>query len=261
VRFTRAKSSEAMSQGGLLDMTEGEGDVFQQETKYYRGRMERMSQDWGGVPEAYKEHIGVNCIELPRAEPGSNMTLDEILQRRHSVRRFTKQPVGLGQLSYLLWASTGIQRVQRGYEFRTTPSAGALYPIETYLVANNVESLTRGVYHYSIKHHLLEEIRAGDYSRDIAAAALGQGMCAEAAVVFIWTAIFRRSKSKYGQRAYRYVYLDAGHIGHALAISAVSLGLGSCQVGALYDDDVNRIVGVDGVEESVVYMSVVGHSA
>ena len=240
-------------------MAEGVGDRFQRETKYYPGRMGGGSLDWGGSPETYKEYVGVNRIELPAAPPGSGIAFEDILQRRRSIRRFTRQPMDLGQLAYLLWASTGVQRIEAGHELRTTPSAGALYPIETYLVVNNVDGLARGVYHYSIRHHLLEEIRVGDCGQGIAAAALGQGMCAEAAVVFVWTAIFRRSKWKYDQRAYRYVYLDAGHIGHALALSAVALGLGCCQVAALFDDEVNDVLGVDGDEESVVYMSVVGH--
>jgi SagB-type dehydrogenase family enzyme len=84
-------------------------------------------------------------------------------------------------------------------------------------------------------------------------------MCLEAAAVFIWTAIFDRSKWKYEQRAYRYVYLDAGHIAENLALAATGIGLGTCQIGALFDDEVNRIVGVDGTEESVIYMSVVGY--
>ena len=83
-------------------------------------------------------------------------------------------------------------------------------------------------------------------------------MCIEAPVVFVWTAIFQRMKWKYDQRAYRYIYLDAGHIAENLALSATSLGLGSCQIGALFDDEVNQIIDVDGTEESVIYMSVVG---
>ena len=83
-------------------------------------------------------------------------------------------------------------------------------------------------------------------------------MCAEAAAVFIWTAVFDRSKYKYGQRAYRYIYLDAGHIAQNLALAAVSLNLGSCQIGALYDDEVNAILGIDGIGESAIYITVVG---
>ena len=162
------------------------------------------------------------------------------------------------QLSYLVWASTGIQRRERGYEYRTAPSAGALYPIETYIIINNVEKIAQGVYHYNIEHHLLEEIKRGDFRSAITKAALDQMMCYHSSVVFVWTAIYNRSKCKYGQRAYRYIYLDAGHIAANLALSATSINLGTCQIGALYDDEVNQIIGVDGITESTIYLSVVG---
>jgi SagB-type dehydrogenase family enzyme len=186
------------------------------------------------------------------------MSLDQTLKQRKSVREFQPKSISKGQLSYLLWASTGIQRVEDGYAFRTAPSAGALYPIETYVVANNVRTLEAGLYHYSIRTHQLEQLQSGDLRRQIAAAALGQGMCATASAVFVWSAVFERCKWKYGQRAYRYIYLDAGHIAENLALAAVSLNLGSCAIGALYDGQANTIVGVDGVEESVVCMAVVG---
>ena len=242
-------------------MLGGVGDTFQQDTKYHRYQREKGLFDRIAVPEPYKEYPGSNRIKLPIPVSKSVLTLDEVLRCRKSVRRFTKQPLTLEQVSYLLWASNGIQRIDHGHEFRTVPSAGALYPVETYVIVHDVEGLAKGVYHYAIREHALEEIKVGDFRREITLAALGQRVCADAAVVFVWTAIFNRSKCKYRARAYRYVYLDAGHVGHSLALSAASLGLGSCQVGALFDDDVNQILDVDGVEESVVYMSVVGYPA
>jgi SagB-type dehydrogenase family enzyme len=235
------------------------GDVFQQQTKYHRGRMPGGGMDGGSIPNAYKEYRGAPTTQLPKPVGKVDASLDEVLRGRRSVRRFTRQPVKLGQVSYLLWASTGIQRIEGGHEFRTAPSAGALYPVETYVVANNVEELAPGIYHYAIRRHQLEEVKTGHYGGAVAEGALGQSLCAEAALVTIWTAIFRRSKWKYGQRAYRYVYLDAGHIAQNLALAAVSLGLGSCQVGALYDDELNRILDLDGIEESVIYTSAVGY--
>jgi SagB-type dehydrogenase family enzyme len=127
------------------------------------------------------------------------------------------------------------------------------------VIVNNVKDLESALYHYAVKSHLLEELERGDFSRSIARAALGQEMFLGAAAIFVWTAISDRSKWKYRQRAYRYVYLDAGHIAQNLALTATSIGLGSCQVGAFYDDEVNRIVGVDGTEESTIYLSVVGY--
>jgi len=236
----------------------GIGDRFQQETKYRPDKVEAGATRWTARPEPYKTYPDSDKVVLPSFEPGRWMTLDEALNRRKSIRRFRAEPIGLPQLGYLIWASAGIHRTEQGYEFRTAPSAGALYPIETYIIANNVGGLEPGAYHYGVGKHELERIRPGDLRRQIAAASLGQGACATAAAVFVWTAVFARAKWKYAQRAYRYVYLDAGHIAENLALAAVSLGLGTCQIGALFDDEVNKLLGVDGVEESVVYMSVVG---
>ena len=239
-------------------MSEHIGDQFQRTTKYVRGKIGGGYLDWLKRPSAYKHYPNSTKIVLPIPESMETMSLDEALKKRKSIRSFSQKPLTLEQLSYLLWASTGIQRKERGYEFRTAPSAGALYPIETYLIANNVQDLEKALYHYSIKSHQLEELKKGDFSHSLARAALGQEMLHSSAAIFVWTAIFDRSKWKYRQRAYRYVYLDAGHIAENLALSATSIDLGSCQVGAFYDDEVNEVVGVDGEEESAIYLSVVG---
>ena len=239
-------------------MREWAGDQFQQQTKYFPFKMEQVGVPVGSEPDAYKSYPDSTRTKLPVPDAGSGMMLDAALKQRRSTRLYTQSPLKLGQLSYLLWASTGIQRVEDGHEYRTAPSAGALYPIETYIIAHNVEGLGRGVYHYNIRQHALEEIRLGDHTDQICAAAMGQEVCGRSAVVFIWTAVFQRCKYKYGQRAYRYIYLDAGHIAENLALAAVSLGLSSCPIAALYDDEVNAVLDVDGTEESVIYMSVAG---
>ncbi len=236
----------------------GVGDEFQRDTKYFADKMGGHRLNWDAKPALYKEYADAEKIELPSFEPSRLMSLDAALKQRKSIRDFQARPISKGQLAYLLWASTGIQRIEQGYEFRTAASAGALYPIETYVVANDVRKLEAGLYHYSIKAHQLDELRQGDLRRPITAAALGQAMCATAAVVFVWSAVFERCKWKYGQRAYRYIYLDAGHIAENLALAAVSLNLGSCEIGALYDDQVNAVLGIDGEEESVICMAVVG---
>ncbi|HCO96451.1 MAG TPA: nitroreductase [Phycisphaerales bacterium] len=237
---------------------DGTGDRFQRETKYEPGKMSGHKLDWAAKPDLYKEYPQAVKTDLPVFEPSQPISLDKTLRKRKSIRDFQAKPISKGQLAYLLWASTGIQRIKDGYEFRTAPSAGALYPIETYVVVNNVKSLEPGVYHYAIRSHQLEQLQQRDLSRQIAAAALSQGMCATAAAVFIWTAVFERCKWKYGQRAYRYIYLDAGHIAENLALAAVSLNLGSCEIGALYDDQVNAIIGIDGTEESTICMAAAG---
>jgi SagB-type dehydrogenase family enzyme len=233
------------------------GDRFQQQTKYYKNNF-GSGPDWSIQPDQYKHYTHTKQIILPKPYSPLNQTFDFTIRHRKSIRDFLNTGITKKQLSYLLWVSTGIQRKGYGYEFRTAPSAGALYPIETYLVIHNVGDISPGVYHYNIKNHRLEELKTGDFRAEVTQAALNQHMCYHAAIVFIWTAIFNRSKCKYGQRAYRYIYLDAGHIAQNLALGATSLNLGSCQIAAIFDDEINEIINVDGTDESVLYLSVVG---
>jgi len=242
-------------------MPDAIGDRFFKETKYTRENIDFMrSADVDSRPPLYKEYPDKPRIFLPPPE-GSTVTLNEALHKRKSVRRYAAKPVSREQLSYLLWAVAGVQRSEGSFHFRPAPSAGALYPIETYIIANNSEDMAKGLYHYAVRPHALEELRPGDLARDIVRATMGQRMHGEASVVFIWTAIVQRSRFRYHDRSYRYIHLDAGHIAQNLALAAVSQGLASCQVGAYFDDEVNALVGADGTEESVIYMSVAGWQA
>ena len=240
-------------------MAKGPGDLFQQETKYVRGKLSGGYLDWDVKPKPYKIYPGAAEVALDAVDETGGMPLWEVLQKRQSIRNFKNASLEKKYLSQLLWAAQGITREQMGFEFRTAPSAGALYPVETYLVINNVTGIDPGVYHYAVRSHRLELLQKGDFRMDITRAALDQDMAYTANAVFVWTAVFARSKWKYRQRAYRYVYIDAGQIAENLALAAVSLGLGSCQIGALYDEECNRLLGIDGVEESTLYMSVVGY--
>ena len=181
------------------------GDDFQTGTKYFRDQRLGGNLDWANKPETYKSYPSSKTILLPDVLHETTIGFAEVLRRRKSIRAFSNQSLSLDNLGFLIWASTGVQRVEQGYEFRTAPSAGALYPIETYIAANNVEDVDSGVYHYNIKNHLLEEVKTGNFGDTLAHSALGQQICATASVVFIWTAIFERSKWKYKQRAYRYI--------------------------------------------------------
>jgi SagB-type dehydrogenase family enzyme len=235
------------------------GEKFQRYTKYERKRMPKGSLDLNRKPPMYKEYPDTRKIGLTPVDRCGDMSLHEALLRRKSLRRFIEAPISLETLSCLLWSSSGIQRKEMGFAFRTAPSAGALYPVETYVVANQVTEVEQGVYHYNVKHHLLEELARGDFREDIADAALGQRMCASAAVCILFTAMFERSAWKYRQRAYRYIYLDAGHMAQNLALASSSLSLGCCHIGSMFDNEINEIIGVDGIRESIVYMSVIGH--
>jgi SagB-type dehydrogenase family enzyme len=240
-------------------MREGIGDNFQKATKYQRDQLPGGYLRWDLKPETYKTYPQAQRLALPQPQTGGGIPLWDTINRRQSVRSFNNQSLSMEDLSQMLWATQGITRKIHGYDFRAAPSAGALYPVETYLSLFNTEGIDPGIYHYAVATHELEQIKAGDYRRDTARSALDQDIAFAANAVFIWTAVFPRSKWKYKQRAYRYVYLDAGHIAGHLTLAAVSLGLGSCQIAALYDDEVNALLGIDGNTESVLYMSVVGH--
>jgi SagB-type dehydrogenase family enzyme len=242
-----------------MEKPQGIGDRFQQETKYERERLGEDRIDWTSRAPLYREYPEARKIRLPTPGAPVMSAFAEILSRRRSIREYSPRPLPMEDISFLLWASSGLQRVEDGHAFRTAPSAGALYPVDTYVIAHRVEGVERGVYHYGVRDHLLEEVASGDFRKDLVRAALFQEFCSEASAAFVWTAVFPRAKWKYRQRAYRYVYLDAGHIAQNLALAAVGLGLGTCQVAAFFDDDMNTILGVDGVDESVIYLSAVGH--
>jgi SagB-type dehydrogenase family enzyme len=239
-------------------MKEKIGDLYQQSTKLDRQELTGGQLDWDNKPATFKLYPSAKRQPLSEPQDQGGPAIWSLLAERRSIRRFAGTALTEKELSQLLWASQGITARSRGYSFRTAPSAGALYPVETYLVVHSVHGVEPGAYHYAVEQHSLEQLRKGDFRLDIARAALDQSTAAQGSVVFVWTGVFVRSKWKYHQRAYRYVYLDTGHIAQNLALAAVALGLGSCQIAALYDDEVNALLEIDGADESALYMTAVG---
>jgi SagB-type dehydrogenase family enzyme len=235
----------------------GIGDDFYRKSKYTRGNLPRHRLDWSTKPPTYKRYDSVQKTQLPNPITEGGSGVWDVLRIRRSRRAYTDEPLSLEDLSQLLWATQGVTAHVGDYELRPAPSAGALYPIETYLCVNRVVDLNPGFYHYSIPTHELDLLNPGEFGIEVSRGALDQTMTEKAAVVFIWSAVFRRSKWKYLQRAYRYVFLDAGHIAQNLALAAEALGYGTCQIGAIYDDEINELLDLDGEEESVIYLSTV----
>jgi SagB-type dehydrogenase family enzyme len=243
-----------------MDRREGIGDLYHQETKYRREAMLQEGLDWAHQPSPYKEFpYALKHFPIRPLNQKGGKSLWEAIAQRRSIREFSNQRIAFSELSQLIWATQGITLKGWGYEFRSSPSAGALYPIETYLVSNRVEEIPRGLYHYNVKEGQLILLKEGHLGPELCHAGLGQEMLEEAACVFVWAAIVGRSKWKYRERAYRYIYMDAGHIGQALYLAASALDLGCCTVGAFFDEEVNRVIGVDGKNEISVYLGAVGH--
>ncbi len=236
------------------------GRAFQEGTKYLRGAPP-PTPPRSTPPDPVKTYPGATRIALSQPLREEGAPLWSTLRERRSIRRFDDSPLEEAALSQILWAAQGVTRIRQRIGFRTAPSAGALYPVETYAVVHRVEGVAPGVYHYFPPLHALDTVSLGDRREEVAAAALDQAMARQAAVVLLWTAVFARSTWKYGERAYRYIYLDAGHIAENAALAATALGLGSCQIAALYDEECNALLGIDGREESILYMTVVGRPA
>jgi len=225
-------------------MKPGIGNKFQEETKYTPERISGHGLDWNTFPDAFKNYENpLSVISLPQPELSDNPDLWKALYRRRSRRAYRDtESLPLGVLSTLLWATQGITEKFGDTLFRSAPSAGGLFPVETYLSIRLVEGLEGGIYHFRPGRFDLEFLKKGDFSRTLAGAALDQGIVAAAQVTFVWSAVLPRSKWKYRQRAYRYIYLDAGHICQNLYLAGEVLGLGVCAIGAFFDDDANDIV-------------------
>lgn len=243
----------------MEDSKKGIGDRYQEETKYSRDGMKSYSTCVFERAEPYKQYPdAAKVLPLPPVQPKAKVNFWDTLASRRSQRDFNNAPLSLDELALLIFATQGITDELGSNMFRATPSAGALYPIETYIHGNRVTGLDCGIYHLNIAQQALELIRPGDCDRALAIAALGQEMISDGAATFIWTAIADRSKWKYHERAYRYIYLDAGHIGQNLYLAATALGLGCCTIGAFLDSEVNDIIGIDGENETAVYLGSVG---
>ena len=196
-------------------------------------------------------------IRLPSPEPTPD-ALGQAMRTRRSVRGYASRPLGLGQVSELLYAGCGVTGRAYGHNLRAAPSAGALYPFEVYLVVNRVADLEPGIYHYDPRAHGVELRAQGDFSGGLVLACLGQEFLFGAGVVLVLAAVFDRTCDKYGDRGYRYVYMEAGHISQNLYLQAADLGLATVAIGAFLDDQVNALIGLDGIKEAAIYLQAVG---
>lgn len=217
--------------------------------------------NWGQPVDLYKTYPGVPVMALPEPRVEGGPPAGETIASRRSVREYADAPMTRDELSRLLFLAGGISADRFGSARRTAPSSGALYPIEIYPVVHRVEGIEPGVYHYAVREHALEGIRAGDLRSQVVDQALSQTFLGECGVVLFLTLILQRMRPKYQDRSYRYGLLEAGHIGENAYLAATSMGLGACGVGAFLDDSINEMLGVDGVEEAAVYMVAVGKRA
>lgn len=193
-------------------------------------------------------------LVLPAPRLVGRQSLESALDTRRSIRDYSGTPLSLEEVSQLLWAAQGVTEPEGG---RTAPSAGALYPLEVYFVAGNVSSLDAGVYHYRPQDHTISVQSEGDMRARLARAALRQECVRDAAAVLVFTAVYARTKGKYGERGTRYVHIEVGHAAQNVCLQATTLGLGSVTVGAFDDDAVRKTLRLPSAER-VLYLVAVG---
>jgi len=188
-------------------------------------------------------------IELPQPNMDGSISLEKVIAGRRSRRNFLRETLTLEQIGQLVWAAQG---QDTGSRYRTTPSAGATYPLEVFVVTSD------DLFHYLPQKHILEVLVEKDLRSGLAGAAWGQEFIEAAPLTIVFTAQFSRTTGRYGQRGIRYVYMEAGHAAQNVGLQAEAMGLGSVAVGAFDDTSVSRLLSLPDYLEPV-YMVVVGH--
>jgi len=247
----------------LRPVAENIGQDFVRLTRYI---YERESDQTLGVPrpDAIKVRSG-EIISLPAIGTLKmpEMPLAKAIEQRRSVRKYSAVPLKQEELSFLLWASSWARDFrsteQMEITFRNVPSAGSRHPLETFLDIRRVEGIKPGLYYYHpVKHCLILYDDSPEIATKIYEGCMFQEMIPTAAVNFILTAVPYRTVWRYGQRGYRYLYLDAGHIGQNIHLAAEAIDAGACMIGAFLDEAMNDAIGLDGIDEFVIYIASVG---
>ena len=247
----------------LRPVAENIGQDFVRLTRYI---YERESDQTLGVPrpDAIKVRSG-EIISLPAIGTLKmpEMPLAKAIEQRRSVRKYSPVPLKQEELSFLLWASSWARDFrsteQMEITFRNVPSAGSRHPLETFLDIRRVEGIKPGLYYYHpVKHCLILYDNSPEIATKIYEGCMFQEMIPTAAVNFILTAVPYRTVWRYGQRGYRYLYLDAGHIGQNIHLAAEAIDAGACMIGAFLDEAMNDAIGLDGIDEFVIYIASVG---
>jgi SagB-type dehydrogenase family enzyme len=243
-------------------MSPNSAEDFMELTKYQH---QGPSQQAQGVPQPPLEipsEPGQRLIDLPAPSTLEIPAIDlrQAIERRRTLRQYSSQPLSLDELSYLLWLTQGVQKfTKRPATLRTVPSAGARHAFETYLLINRVAGLEPGLYRFSATRHMLVEINlALGLDSALAEACRRQGHVKASAVTFAWIAVTARMYWRYAERGYRYLHLDAGHVCQNLYLAAEAIACGVCAIAAFDDDQVNHLLGVDGVAQFAIYLATVG---
>jgi SagB-type dehydrogenase family enzyme len=215
------------------------------------------------IPESLS-YDSFPVVALPTSRVPFTLSLEEAMVARATARRMESCKISLEHISALFGLAYGITRDLReqGYPrtFRTVPSGGGLYPLEIYFHTRAAEGLDAGTYHFSPDSNLLHQIRRGDDTDTIAKALVQQNLATQSALQYFLTAVFERSYFKYGERSYRFILIEAGHVAQNINLVATACGLGCVNIGGFFDREVDSFLGLDGIAHSTIYMGAIGRS-
>lgn len=209
-------------------------------------------------PMSDTEKIDQEVISLPEPKLSGPISLEEAIRKRRSRREFSQEPLTLEEVAQILWSAQGITDKASG--FRAAPSAGALYPLDIYLVIskNGVKGVEAGVYHFNPEEFVLKRTLAGEVRSALMTACLSQEVVAKAPVNLVITAEYERTTQKYGERGRRYVHLEVGHVAQNIYLQVETLGLGTVSIGAFSDNEVSQVLQLPE-EHKPLYIMPVGH--
>ncbi|HWT06402.1 MAG TPA: SagB/ThcOx family dehydrogenase [Xanthomonadales bacterium] len=216
---------------------------------------------WQSALERSLSYEGHPSTALPPPSEGFAASLGDVLKARRTTMAFERGTLALTTLATLLFYAYGETRSNEGGfppMYRAVPSAGALYPLELYFYTCVAETLPAGLYHYDPTRHAVSLIAEGDLTAALGECLLVPELAQNAELIVFVTAAFERTTYKYGDRGYRFVLLEAGHVGQNLSLVAGALGLGCLNIGGFRDRDTDRFLGLDGIRQSAIYLAAVG---
>ncbi len=192
-------------------------------------------------------------VRLPEPRKDSDVSIEEALLKRRSIRTYTGEALTLQEVSQLLWAAQGITNIKG---FRTTPSAAATYTLETYLIVGDVEDLSEGVYRYKPAGHKLVQVLDGDYRPQLTRESIGQYFVEGGAIYILFTGVYSRITRLAGDEGKKYVHMEAGHAAQNVYLQVISLGLGTVVNGGINGDRIREILKIPESETPLYFMPV-----
>lgn len=241
-----------------MKISDSAGFDYLEKSNWERDSIRSLERATVSEVAPFKTYPNNKSIPLSLSWNLTEARITPLIQKRRSLRKYSDKPLTLKDISFLLWASQGITAKAGEHFFRSSPSAGALYPFETYVFVDFIDGLEKGIYHFNVEDFSLELLEEGEISEKLASACLNQKFIKAAPVTFVWSGVLSRCFGKYGERALRYLLLDIGHVCQNTLTGAEAVGAGGCPIASFFDDELNDLLKLDTSDEMCLYAASFG---